>query len=673
MVDFARFSHYFRCGGRISTLLKRGFPSGSVLLFGALTCAAQADDMPWAVTSPDADGISIQATAFAPSSPAGETGFTRIEAWETGIDKPLEFSLRDMWPPFWEGRAVSSADIDRDGDLDVAIASTEAGIYLFENDGTGQFTRTDTDFGDLAKMPMFNAVLADIDNDGWPDLFLTSYRHGNYVLRNVDGKFGTEPPLPVANRENAVLTMTMAISDPDRDGDLDIALGNWTAGWYRRIPGEESRNRIIWNENGELTGETFTDLPGIPGETLSVLFSDMNDDGLTDLLIGNDFDVPDYFYLGDGKGGFKAITYDDEIIPHTTTTTMAIKVGDLTGDGQNEIYLAQIAGRSRQASKILKMQDQQKYCDGIKRDADRALCEKNMEIKRWYRSGNQFDPDYAEKCTELTGRYQAECKAMLIKDLAIQKDDETICGLIPANQPVPRSFCDLHFKETRRPTPDEIDASLQQILHQNVMLEWNGTAYEDTAEERGLDIGGWSWDTKFEDFDNDGDQDVFIANGTWVPNENSPSNLYFENDGTGHFTEASGPSGLEDYLMTAGATSFDFDNDGDQDLLTHTVNGPLQLFRNNAQQQAVGFTLRDFVGNRDGIGAKITVTDENGRTRSREIQLGGGFMSFDAPRAYFGLGDATEVTEARIRWIDGAETVISGPLLPGSLYTIERR
>lgn len=660
--------------GCVFTLPSGWGPGRAMALCAALTATgAQAADPAWTVTSVDADRIEIAATAFAPSSPAGDGGFTRVEAWEAGIDKPLEFSLRDMWPPFWEGRSVSSGDIDRDGDLDIAIASTEAGIYLFENDGQGRFTRIDTDFGALADLPMFNAVLADIDNDGWPDLFLTSYRQGNYLLRNVEGSFGAEPPVPVANRENAVLTMTMAFGDPDADGDLDIALGNWTAGWYRRIPGEESRNRIVWNDDGVLTGEQFTDLPGIPGETLSVLFSDMNGDGMADLLIGNDFDVPDYFYLGDGKGGFDPITYGDEIIPHTTTTTMAIKVGDLTGDGVSEIYLAQIAGRSRQASKILKMQDQRKYCDGIKRDADRALCEKNMEIKDWYRSGNQFDPTYAEECADLTGRYQAECKAMLIKDLAIQKEDASICGLIPASQPVPRSFCDLHFLTPRRPSTEEIDASLQQILHQNVLLRWNGSAFEDEAEDRGLDIGGWSWDTKFEDFDNDGDQDVFIANGTWVPNENSPSNLYFENDGTGHFTETSGPAGLEDFLMTAGATSFDMDNDGDQDLLTHTVNGPLQLFRNNSQRQAVGFELRDFAGNRDGIGAKITVTDDSGRVQTREIQLGGGFMSFDAPRAYFGLGEATALREARIRWIDGSETVIEGGLRPGSLYTVARQ
>jgi len=206
-----------------------------------------------------------------------------------------------------------------------------------------------------------------------------------------------------------------------------------------------------------------------------------------------------------------------------------------------------------------------------------------------------------------------------------------------------------------------------------VLLDWQGTAYADTAEDVGLDVGGWSWDTKVEDFDLDGDLDVYIVNGTWVPNEVSPSNLYFENDGTGRFTEASGPMGLEDYLMTAAATAFDADGDGDLDIVTHPVNGPLVMFRNNSQARALAFELTDLRGNRDAIGALVMLEDATGRTQSREIQMGGGFMSFDAPRATFGLGDLVEATEARIRWPDGAETVIDGPLPAGQLYRVTRR
>lgn len=621
----------------------------------------------------DTPTITVTARPFAPPSPPADTPFTRMEAAEVGIDKPLEFSFRDMWPPFWEGRSLAAGDIDRDGDIDVVIASTEVGLYIYDNDGTGQFSRNDLPLGDLAEMPIFNAVLVDINNDGWRDLFVATYRAGDYLIMNRGGVLDTANPQPVANRPDAIMAMALSFADPDRDGDLDVAMGNWAAGWYRRVPGKEARNRILWNQNGTLTGEDYMDLPAIPGETLSILFSDMNGDGFSDLLVGNDFEIPDAFYLGDGAGGFDLVTHQDGLIPQTTTTTMAIKSDDLTGNGQPDIYLAQISGRSSGVSETLKMQPLEFYCDGIRNPDALATCQKNMEIKTWYRSGNNFDPTYAARCQELSGRYQTECKAMLVKDLAIQKNDPAICNLIPTAQPIAKSYCELHFLPSRQITAAEAEASIPQILRSNVLLEAKGAIYTDTAEDRGLDVGGWSWDTKIEDFDLDGDLDVYIVNGTWVPNEVSPSNLFFVNDGAGNFTEGSGPFGLEDYLMTASAVAFDMEGDGDLDILTHPVNGPITLFRNNSQDaNTIAFELEDHIGNRDGIGAVIEIEDDTGHTQRREVQLGGGFMSFDALGLYFGLRMVASVQKVTIIWAEGAISELSGPFSPGHLHSIQR-
>ena len=627
------------------------------------------------LTITGAPDVSIETTPLAPPSPPGDAPFTRIEADQRGIDKPLEFSFRDMWPPFWEGRSVASGDIDRDGDIDLVIASTEAGLYIYDNDGAGQFTRRPLPAAPLADWPVFNAALADINNDGWLDLFIATYRAGNHLaLNDGAGGFDLTNLQAVANRPDAVMSLALSFGDADRDGDLDVALGNWAAGWYRRIPGEEARNRILWNQGGALDGSAYLDLPAIPGETLSILFSDMDQDGNPDLLVGNDFDIPDAFHMGDGAGNFRQITYQDALIPQTTTTTMAIKTADLTGNGRSEIYLAQIAGRSSGVSETLKMQPLELYCDGIQNPDALATCKRNMEIKTWYKSGNNFDPTYAARSQTLKGRDGDECKAMLVKDLAIQKNDPGICALIPADQPIARSYCDLHFLPARPVTAAEAEASIPQILRSNVLLERGDTAYDDSAETRGLDVGGWSWDTKIEDFDLDGDLDVYIVNGTWVPNEVSPSNLYFENDGAGQFTETSGPMGLEDYLMTASATVFDLEGDGDPDLLSHPVNGPLVLFINNDQSGAgLVVALEDGAGNHDGIGAVITLEDADGRAQRRELQLGGGFMSFDAPEARFALPGGKAAQGLSITWPDGEVTRITGPLHPGQRYLVKRQ
>ena len=642
--------------------------------------ASPARAAPTAPPRPDpvpADGVlAVSANPFNPRSAAAETGFTRREAWRIGVDRPLEFSMDDMWPPFWEGRSVSAGDIDGDGDNDLVFASTEAGLYRYANDGAGRFERIEEDLGRFADMPVFNAALVDLDDDGWLDLFLATYQEGNWAVRNNGGVFDFAGAQEVANREDAILSIALAFADIDGDGDLDAALGNWAAGWYREIPGEESRNRILFNDGSGLDGESFIDLPGLPGETLTILLSDLDQDGAADLIVGNDFEIPDAYYFGDGEGGFAQIMRADGLVPMSTDTTMALKSADLDNDGGFEIYAAQIAGRAQSVSERLKMQPIAQYCDVIERESDRAICDLNMEIKDWYRSGNQLDPSNSARCAELQGEYRDECRAMMMKDLAIQSDNPDLCALILTSQPRARQLCEIHFRPFQRPSRAQFEANIPFIRHRNVLLHpVEGRRYEETAEQSGLEVGGWSWDVKIADFDNDEWQDVYVVNGTWVPNEVTPSNLFFHNQGEGRFVEASEPFGLEDYLMTAAAAQLDIDHDGDLDILTVPVNGPVAAFINNSQSgAAIAFELRDELGNHFGVGARIEIVygDEGERRQVREIQTGGGFMSFDAPVAHFGLGPHERVRETRIHWPSGGFSVIEDPLEAGALYTITR-
>ncbi|PWV99108.1 uncharacterized membrane protein YraQ (UPF0718 family) [Hoeflea marina] len=618
--------------------------------------------------------ITLTPTPFAARSPAGAAPFTRLEAWHLGLDKPVEFSFGDMWPPFWEGRSVAAGDYDGDGDPDLVFASSEKGLYIYGNDGSGRFTRQDVPLGALAGMAVFNAVPVDIDNDGWLDLFVATYAEGNYLLPNVGGRFDAARLARVANRDDAMLAMALSFGDIDRDGDLDLAVGNWSAGWYRRIPGEEATNRIIFNDAGRLTGEHFAELPGPPGETLSMLLSDIDLDGALDLLEGNDFEQPDIFSHGDGRGGFTPIGRNDGVIPMTTTTTMSIKTADLDNSGRPSIYIAQIAGRSSGVSRKLRMRPLEHYCDGIERSGDHASCQTNIDIKSWYKSGHSFDPGYAGKCGQMSGRYQAECRAMLVKDLAIQNHDPAVCDLIPIGAKRARTLCDIHFRPVRQPTAAELAAAIPQILRRNVLLvPARGGGYDERAEAAGLDVGGWSWDTKITDVDNDGWQDVYIVNGTWVPNEVSPSNIFFRNRGDGTFEEATSGFGLEDYLITAAAAAADIDNDGDIDFVSVPVNGPLIAFVNNSSAgNAVAFDFADEIGNRFGIGNRLTIRYGNGAMQTRELQLGGGYMSFDVPVAHFGLGAADTVDSLRIDWSTGGHIDITGPLPAGARYRISR-
>jgi len=623
-----------------------------------------------------ADGpntVTISRRAFEPRSAAGEKRFAKMEAWKLGIDQPIEFSFGDMWPPFWEGRGIAAGDWDNDGWQDIAIASTVAGVHFYRNVG-GRFEKAAFDIGEIAKMPVFNIALVDLDNDGWLDLFFTTFRQGNYVLRNTGGSFAAANLSQVANRDDAVLTLAASFGDVDRDGYLDVALGNWAAGWYRRIPGPEATNRIVFNKGGVMDGSAFTELGGPPGETLSILLTDLNLDGKLDLLEGNDFEMPDIFSLGDGSGAFRPIRRQDNVIPMTTQTTMAFKTADLANTGRQDIYVGQIAGRSSGIATKLRTQPLEFYCDDIGRESDKAICLKNMAIKEWYKSGHSFDPSNASRCAQLTEPDLSECRAMLVKDLAIQSKDPSVCELIAVTQVRARQLCEIHFRPIRQPVQAELDEAIPQIQRRNVLLspKADGT-YEEHAVPAGVEIGGWTWDVKVEDVNNDGWKDIYVLNGTWIPNEISPSKILFVNDGTGKFKEETVAAGMEDYLITAAATAIDLDNDGDQDFITVPVNGPPMAYVNgSAEGHSIAFEFRDGVGNRYGIGNRIEIRTADGLTQMRELQSGSGFMSFDAPVLHFGTGTAERIESATVHWSTGETTVLDGGLDSGAHYRIAR-
>ena len=514
------------------------------------------------------ENIEITTTPLMPPSPAGEKPFTRIEAGEIGIYRPLEFSIKDFWPPFWNGRGVSSGDIDRDGDDDVVLGSTDRGLHIFENLGDGTFKEVTPEMPFVATLPIIIAALVDIDNDGWLDIFTTAYQAGNRILWNDKGIFSESHMSQVENRDDAVLTKSLAFGDVDRDGDVDAFIGNWAAGWHRRIPGPEATNWLIFNDSGKMTGENNRELTGMPGESLSVLLSDIDLNGTLDLLVGNDFVQPDIFYLGDGKGGFDQIRPDDGIIPLSTTTTMSMKSGDLDNDLVPEIYIAQISGRADGFGDRMMLKSANLYCSSIEFANDRANCDANVDLRFWYSFGGHMAPvSEAERCADGSPKFESECRAMLTKDLAIQLKDPSVCAYISKEQPRAFQLCDIHFRPTFDPTEEQYSQNIAQIQGRNVLLKAEGGGFQDRAEDWNLGVGGFSWDVKIADLDLNEYQDIYVTNGVWQSGRVISSNVLLANYGGGQFQDETETSRLTEFLILPSVTAIDHDNDGDQDLI----------------------------------------------------------------------------------------------------------
>ena len=643
------------------------FAWATLSIAGIMTDGACAGDL--------SDGISIKSEQLSQPSPPAETLFTRIEGGEIGIYRPVEYSIRDHWPPFWNGRGISSGDIDRDGDSDIVLGSSDRGVHIFENLGDGTFKEITPEFPSLVNLPIIIAALVDIDNDGWLDIFTTAYQSGNRVLWNRGGTYSEEHLTLIKNRKDAVLTKALAFGDVDRDGDLDAVIGNWAAGWYRHVPGPEAINRVIFNHGVETFGEEFIELLGMPGETLSLLLSDFNMDGSLDLLVGNDFKQPDIFYIGDGKGGFRQIRPGDGFIPYSTTTTMSLKTGDLDNDLVPEIYISQIAGKAEGIRDSLMMQPADLYCSDINHDDDRKQCQLNVDVRKWYKVGGRRAPiAEAQRCRDGPPEFESRCKAMMIKDVAIQRKDPTICNHITEDQPRALLLCEIHFRPSIRPTKEQYMNEIPQVLGRNVLLKAEGGSYQDVAEEWDVAIGGWSWDVKITDLDLNEYQDLYVTNGFWSLDRAMPSNLFFSNSGT-KIVDKTAESGLTEFLILPSVTTVDIDNDGDLDLMGQVVNGPVMAFINNTQvENRIVFRFQDRVGNTYGIGTKLVVRygADGEKRQMREIQASGGFLSFDSAGAFFGLGESAEVQEIEIEWSTGERSVVAGPFAAGQVHTIQR-
>jgi len=170
--------------------------------------------------------------------------------------------------------------------------------------------------------------------------------------------------------------------------------------------------------------------------------------------------------------------------------------------------------------------------------------------------------------------------------------------------------------------------------------------------------------TLFFDYDNDGWDDIFVANGH-IENEieriqkrvkYAESPHLFHNQGKGNFVEVTqsvGPD-LGTPRVARGAAYADIDNDGDLDLLLTTNAGSTVLFRNEggSGNHSLRIKLVGTRSNRDGIGT-VAVLKSGGERQTKMLRSGSGYLSSSELILTFGLGNAGQADEVELRWPSG--------------------
>ncbi len=275
------------------------------------------------------------------------------------------------------GSGVALLDYDNDGWLDIYLVNgstdeAQAGhapapnAALFHNNHDGTFTNVAAKAGIENDRWGFGVAVADYDNDGWPDLYVTNFGKNRLYHNNHNGTF-----TDVAERAGVALgnwSTGATWGDYDGDGRLDLFVPGYvhydlktqpeqgaegisfsfcqyrgikTYCGPRGLPGEPDH---LFRNNGD---GTFTDVslaagvadkPGYYG--LSSVFADVNNDGKPDLLVADD-STPNYLYLNKGDGTFDDVSYASGYALNKEgreTASMGIALGDTRNTGQLDIF-----------------------------------------------------------------------------------------------------------------------------------------------------------------------------------------------------------------------------------------------------------------------------------------------------------------------------------------------
>jgi len=184
-----------------------------------------------------------------------------------------------------------------------------------------------------------------------------------------------------------------------------------------------------------------------------------------------------------------------------------------------------------------------------------------------------------------------------------------------------------------------------------------------------------AWHTQFEDVNNDGRVDLFIAKGNvWdMPDfaMKDPNNLLLQQS-DGKFTEAGDKAGVASVEQARGAALADFNLDGLIDMVVVNRNSPAEIWRNATADTRhwIEVKLEQPAPNRDGVGSWIEIRCEGMPVMRREVTVGGGHAGGHAGWWHFGLGDISSA-EVRVTWPDGTVGDWQ-PVEAGRFYVLKR-
>jgi hypothetical protein len=460
----------------------------------------------------------------------------------------------------------------------------------------------------------------------------------------------------------------VAVGDYDQDGNLDLYL-----------LGQPGHTNRLYHNDHTISHEGFTDvtaaagLGGLSGSR-AAQFVDVDDDGLLDLVVINDY-LPgtslqsSRIHKNVGGGGFQDVTSGSGFNP-IGLIVGGLGIADYNRDGLPDIYITYWTGGMGMTETY----------------ASHNLLFKNLGNFRFEDVTNQvglgslstgsFTPVFADLngdgWPDLYVAVDGASEKLFINDHGIFRDATAEAGLGTQRNGMGATLVYLEGDSVpslyvTNITDPEHNTGIQPGGNALLLsrLRPGGTlAYTDDAAAVGVRDAGWAWGATFTDLNLDGSRDLFVAQGMHAATQGVSASL--TNDrahvlvgtGTGTFTPSTN-NGCDIPGDQRAVVALDYNRDGRPDLLVSQVAYNCTLLENRSDSDGHWLTVvAEPTAGHTVVGAKVTVTARGHRWVQALIGAGG-YLAGPPNEAYFGLGSVDRVTSVAIDWPDGTTTARS--------------
>ena len=479
-------------------------------------------------------------------------------------------------------------------------------------------------------------------------------------------------------------------ADIDNDGNIDLYIVNIPHPFTQDVS-SDSKTNVLYRNNGDGTFTDITHTTGVghQGYGMGCVFADYDGDGNIDLYVTNY--GANVLYRNNGDGTFRDVTETAGVGCELWSTGAAF--ADVDGDTDLDLYvcnyvtydldkLEQMQAESLQSGKpvpsalnphVFEPQDNVFY----RNNGDGTFTDVTAEVGIAAPGGrsmqcifSDFDNDndldlYVANDTSVNYTYRNDGKGTFtdVSDESWAADFRGSMG-VSAGDYDGDGDIDLFMSHW----VDE-----ENVLYRNLLME-SGSQNPPTSKHiRFVDesysamlaevsIKQIGWGTALFDYDNDGDLDIFVTNGSTFQELKQPEVLIpqvdalFRNNGDGTFSDVSESTGITALptRVGRGATFGDYDNDGDVDIFIVNNHAPPTLLRNDGgnRNNWLHVELVGIGGNQNAIGAKLQLKTAD-QTQIREIYAGDSYMSSNSFVVEFGVGSATQIETLRVTWLNG--------------------